>query len=285
MDVKILYKNFIFIFTVFILFIYFGLVPSWINNSFYSSPNKDVIFIRLILSGIIFFGFILTLIILRNRFKLLNYTKSFLLGFIVSSLILGLLWLTKWLDAFVNTTSAVWGIILLIFFLTFPFIITVSLLKVEFKYKILTFPKILVAIVLLNLITWLIWGRSSTLVLTNTSNVHTYYYKEILIEKGFSDNLPFYEVSFNDYSESAKNELIEKLGINKTKVVNRIDWQSDSLDFEETPVFWVAIIRDFPLLSTISYGIIAGGGSVDFKSFYVWFFGWFEIRDELTGIS
>ena len=170
-------------------------------------------------------------------------------------------------------------------FVTLPLILTVSLLKLESKYKVLTFPKILVSIVLLNLISWLFWGRSSTLLLTNTNNINTYYYKEILIEKGFSDYLPFYEVSFNDYSESTKNEFIEKLGVNKTKVANRIDWQSDSLDFEETPVFWVTIIRDFPLLSTISYGIIAGGGSVDFKSFYVWFFGWFEIRDELTGIS
>jgi len=282
---KVFYKISISVITILFIFIYFGLIPSWINLSFFPSRYENNFIDRILLLGIIFIGFILFVIIFRKYFSTTDYRKAILLGLFVSTICLILLWLTNWFHPYVTTTSIILGLSLLILFLSLPIILSFVLYKYDNKYKLLTFANLLLTIILFNFITWIFWGRANTLSLTNTNNINTYYYDKIFIEKDFSEVLPFYEVSFDDYSESEKNEFIQKFGADKATIVRKVDWDSDSLNFEDTPVFSVIIIRDFPFLCTIDYGIVAGMGSVSYKSFYVWIFGWVEIRDELTGMS
>jgi hypothetical protein len=282
---KVFYKILVSILTLLFLFIYFGLIPSWINLSFFPSGDKLILFDRVLLLGIFFVGFILFTIIFRKYYSILDYKKSTLLGLFVSSISLILLWSTNWFHPYVNTASIFLGLTLLILFFAVPIALSFILLKLDTKYKLLSFANLILVIVVFNMITWFFWGRTSTLLLTNTNNINTFYYDKILIERDFSEALRFYEFSFDNFSESNKKDFIQKLGAGKTTVVERIDWSSDSLNVELTPVFGVIIIRDIPFICTIDYGTVAGMSSVSYKSFYVWFFGWLEIRDELTGMS
>jgi hypothetical protein len=286
---KIFLKALLSIFTLLILLIYFGLIPTWLNNDFYPSSNKYILSERGFLLGLISIGFILFTIIFRKKFLTIDYNKSFLLGFSNSVMILILLILTNWFYPATSTPSIFWGILLSILIVCTPFLLSLAIIKLEEKYKVISVLNILFFLLILNLVSWFIFGRTSILLQVDTGKLYTYGYERINILNNFNEHSPFYYDSFNDFSESTKKEFINEipitLGKSKIEVIKKIDWESDSLDVEKSPILYVGIIRDIPFLGFIEFGLIAGSGSVTFQSFHIWFFQWFEVRNELTGSS
>jgi len=280
----------IYLFIILTIFFYFGLLPSWINGTFYYNGKQYELLGRIILLGISFISFLIFSIVYRKRIVLFSKSKVFIQGLICSTFIIALFWLTNWIFGLIYTTSILIGIltILLIPFLTFAF--SIALLKIDEKYKIISLTKFILFILLLNIFSWFFWGRNDTILLVpdHTSNFNFYYYKHVFIETENSD-IPFYMSTLNDYSISKQREFINSFSNSifncKLRIIKKHKLATDSLDIEKNPFFYFGIIRDVPFLCFIEYGTVAGMGSKSYKTYYIWFFHWYQVKDKLTGIS
>ena len=152
---------------------------------------------------------------------------------------------------------------------------------------------IILIVVLLNLITWTIWGRDSTLVLAvnQFKTASTCFVDTVFVFTGDHPNAPTYIAQYNDFSENAHEDMQEAFYY-KTSSLNIFsetynEGKSKLPEFlsYENGIFDFYIIRLIPFYAFIESTAIVGSGSAEYSGNYIWFFRWWKLSERMTSVS
>ncbi len=139
--------------------------------------------------------------------------------------------------------------------------------------------------IVLNLITWMIWGRDGTLALSvgQFRTAATCFVDTVHVFAGENPQTPSSISQYNDYSEKAHkhfenafeyktfslNIYLETYEEGRAKIPEYLDY--------ENAIFEFGIFRAIPFYSKIETQVIAGDGSADVTGYYLWLFRWWKI--------
>ncbi len=152
---------------------------------------------------------------------------------------------------------------------------------------------IILLVVVLNAITWMFWGRDSTLILAvnQFKTAGTNFVDTVYIFTGNHPNAPYHVAQYNDFSEKAHREMREAFS-HKTTSLNIFpetyeEGKSELPEFlsYENGIFDFYIIRLIPFYAFVESSAIVGSGSADYSGNYIWFFRWWKLSERMTGVS
>lgn len=158
----------------------------------------------------------------------------------------------------------------------------------HFKFKYLLY-----GILAIYVLSWLIWGRSNTLLLAAEEfrTAGTEYVDTIHVFLGNDSSDPWYysrDLNFSEKTRSRYFALLEQ----KASVVKVYSGSFEEernllpeyLDYENA-VYSVRVLRVVPFFAFIDMATLAGGGSATHEGYYIWVFHWRKIVVRQTSVS
>jgi hypothetical protein len=134
----------------------------------------------------------------------------------------------------------------------------------------------------LNLITWIFWGKESTLLLAvdQFKTESTCFVDTVYVFTGDHPDAPYHIAQYNDFSVNTQEAMKEAFyyktnwlevfpetyNQGRTKLPKYLSYENGIFNFY--------IIRLIPFFAYIESAAIVGSGSAEYITYYIWFFRW-----------
>lgn len=279
---------------VILLYGFLGFLPTWLEIMTFghsSNAEEHIFLVYFLLSGSLILIFFIIAIIQDNLFRR-SLRKILLLLFVLStSSIILIDIISRIIIKYFTDNPLVFLLILAVPAL--PVILYKISQKFEKRYRLLNLGDYLFALLILNIISWFFIGRPSSLFLAkydyslfymracDSTYTHSFY-DSIYVDISDHD-LPFYKTDICDFSSRRVKKFIYDL--KRDYNTKNVYVFNNYITLHEAPVYGAEFILSIPLCCYVekSYGVaLAAQG---YHSFYIWFFRWIKIKEELDWLS